>query len=121
MKVLIDRVKEEIKETGWPVCEETGKKFEYSILDPSSFRGEGRLIFSNNLKSGLLGSPFVRYEDYLKHLEDYLKDVKEFRESLLEILPYADGQAYYNDKDKIRKLGEDISELENLLCKEGGI
>lgn len=118
MKSLIDRIKEDVKESGWPICEETGEKFKYSLLEPRFNGGEGRLLFSNSLKSGLLGSVFVSYGDYLSLLADYLKDVREFRVSLLERLPYADGQAYYNDKDKIKRLGEDISELKNLLSKE---
>lgn len=71
----------------------------------------------DQVKEEVKGSEYG--EEYLKHLEEYLKDMRKFRESLLERLPYADGQAYYNDKDKIKRLGEDISELENLLYKEG--
>lgn len=119
MKVLLDRVKEDVKESGWPICEETGEKFKYLIIEPSSFGGEGRLIFSGSLKSGLLGSPFMRYGDYLKHLADRLKGVREISACLIECLPYADGESYYDDKVRIRELSEEISELKNLLSKEG--
>ena len=119
MKSLIDRIKEDVKESGWPICEETGKKCGYSVLESGLSGGNERLIFTNHLKTGLLGCKFVSYGDYLEILKGGIKDLREFRDGLLERLPYADGLAYYNEKDKIRNLGEDISELENLLYNEG--
>lgn len=119
MKVLLDRVKEDVKESGWPVCENTGNKYKYFVLERGLCGGNERLIFTNHLKTELLGCKFVSYGDYLGLLKGGIKDLREFRDGLLERLPYADGQAYYNDKDRIKELGEDISELKNLLSKEG--
>jgi hypothetical protein len=37
-------------------------------------------------------------------------------ETLEEFLPYADGQAYYQDKEKIRKLSIELNELHEHLA-----
>lgn len=37
-------------------------------------------------------------------------------ETLKEFLPYADGQAYYQDKEKIRKLSIELNELHEHLA-----
>jgi predicted Zn-dependent protease len=37
-------------------------------------------------------------------------------ETLKEFLPYADGQAYYQDKEKIRKLSIELDELHEHLA-----
>ena len=44
----------------------------------------------------------------IKRLESRIK-------SLREVLPYADGQAYYDDKRKIEALTAELNELERQL------
>ena len=45
-------------------------------------------------------------EAQIKHLESRI-------ESLREVLPYADGQAYYDDKRKIEQMTIEICNLRN--------
>ena len=46
--------------------------------------------------------------DSIRHLESRIAD-------LTERLPYADGQAYYDDKRKIEALKAELAELERQL------
>ena len=48
-------------------------------------------------------------------IEAQIKNLELRIESLREVLPYADGQAYYDDKRKIDALTTELAELERHL------
>lgn len=51
-------------------------------------------------------------QDQIRHLKARIAD-------LSERLPYADGQAYYDDKRKIEKLKTELWDLERISTRKG--
>ena len=52
--------------------------------------------------------------------QDQIRHLKARIASLSECLPYADGQAYYNDKREIEALKAELRALENASIEQEG-
>lgn len=51
------------------------------------------------------------YQSVLTELSNKISSLEKQRKSILEVLPYADGQAYYQDKQKIAQIDQEIVAL----------
>jgi hypothetical protein len=51
------------------------------------------------------------YQPLLDFIEDQVKTLEASRKSITDVLPYADGQAYYQDKQRIREIDNQIASL----------
>ena len=55
------------------------------------------------------------HDRYTREHLDSIRMLKNRISELAERLPYADGQAYYNDKRKIESLQAELAELERQI------
>lgn len=49
-------------------------------------------------------------------IEDKIEGLTRCREELVRLLPYADGGAYSQDKQRIQHIDEQLYKLRGLLC-----